>query len=104
MREALALLAVLRQSADEGCVAAIERLVAEAPDYQLSRINVLDFACRHGLDEERMIAAFLHAARIGLFELSWNVLCPGCCGLLGATGTVERGRGEEYNSRRWAAH
>ena len=73
MREALALLAVLRQSADAGCVAAIERLVAEAPDYQLSRINVLDFACRHGLDEERMIAAFLHAARIGLFE------CRGTC-------------------------
>jgi hypothetical protein len=26
----------------------------------------------------------LHAARLGLFDLSWNVLCPGCGGLLGA--------------------
>jgi Family of unknown function (DUF5939) len=82
MSEASALFAVLRQSANAGCVAAIERLVADAPDHQLSRVNVLDFAGRHGLDEEKMIASFLHAARIGLFELSWNVLCPGCGGVL----------------------
>src|SRR6478735_1404258 len=103
MREALALLAVLRQSADAGCVAAIERLVAEAPDYQLSRINVLDFACRHGLDEERMIAAFLHAARIGLFELSWNVLCPGCGGVLDANATLKSVRADQYNCALCAA-
>ncbi len=103
MSEALALLAVLRQSADAGCVAAIERLVAEAPDYQLSRINVLDFACRHGLDEERMIAAFLHAARIGLFELSWNVLCPGCGGVLDANATLKSVRADQYNCALCAA-
>ena len=103
MSEALALFAVLRQSADAGCVAAIERLVADAPDYQLSRINVLDFACRHGLDEEKTIAAFLHAARIGLFELSWNVLCPGCGGVLDATATLKSVRSDEYNCALCAA-
>jgi class 3 adenylate cyclase len=103
MSEALALFAVLRQSADAGCVAAIERLVADAPDYQLSRINVLDFACRQGLDEEKTIAAFLHAARIGLFELSWNVLCPGCGGVLDATATLKSVRSDEYNCALCAA-
>ena len=49
----------------------------EAPDHQLSRINVLDFARRHGLDEERTIAAFLHAARIGLFEHVVERAVPG---------------------------
>ena len=103
MSEALALVAVLRQSADADCVAAIERLVADAPDHQLSRVNVLDFARRHGLDEEKTIAAFLHAARIGLFELSWNVLCPGCGGVLDANATLKSVRADEYNCALCAA-
>ncbi len=103
MSEALALVAVLRQSADADCLAAIERLVADAPDHQLSRVNVLDFARRHGLDEEKTIAAFLHAARIGLFELSWNVLCPGCGGVLDANATLKSVRADEYNCALCAA-
>jgi class 3 adenylate cyclase len=103
MSEAPALVAVLRQSADADCVAAIERLVADAPDHQLSRVNVLDFARRHGLDEEKTIAAFLHAARIGLFELSWNVLCPGCGGVLDANATLKSVRADEYNCALCAA-
>src|SRR5258706_2656042 len=96
MSEAQALFAVLRQSADPDCVAAIERLVADAPDHQVSRINVLDFAQRRGLDEEKAIAAFLHAARIGLFEMSWNVLCPGCGGVLDANATLKTVNRDEY--------
>jgi len=103
MSEAPALFAVLRQSADGDCVAAIERLVADAPDHQLSRVNVLDFARRHGLDEEKTIAAFLHAARIGLFELSWNVLCPGCGGVLDVNATLKSVHAEEYNCALCAA-
>jgi class 3 adenylate cyclase len=103
MSEAQALFAVLRQSADAGCVAAIERLVADAPDHQLSRINVLNFARRHGLDEDKTIASFLHAARIGLFELSWNVLCPGCGGVLDANATLKSVRADEYNCALCAA-
>src|SRR5262249_21152868 len=39
-----------------------------------------------GLDPERAIATLLHAARLGLFDLSWNLLCPGCGGV-GNAGT-----------------
>src|SRR3954453_4382106 len=66
----------LRSSADEAAVAAIEQLVREAPDHALYRRNALAFAARNGLDEEPVITALLHAARLGLFELAWNVLCP----------------------------
>jgi class 3 adenylate cyclase len=103
MSEAPALFSVLRQSADAGCVAVIERLVAEAPDHHLSRINALAFARRHGLEEEKTIAAFLHAARIGLFELSWNVLCPGCGGVLDTNATLKSVHAEEYNCALCAA-
>ena len=58
--------AVLRQSADAGAVAAIERLVHDAPDSELSRINILDFAQTHHLDEERdLFPAVLASAQPG---------------------------------------
>ena len=96
MSEIEALFSVLRQSADADFVAAIERAVRDAPDRELCRINVLDFAAKHGLNEESALAAFLHASRLGLFELSWNVLCPGCGGVLDASATLKTVDREEY--------
>jgi len=96
MSEAQALFSVLRQSAGSDAVTAFERLVRDAPDYRLARINALDFAKREKLDEERTIAMFLHAARIGLCEMAWNVLCPGCGGVLGANASLKTVRSEEY--------
>ena len=103
MSESEALLGVLRQSADADCVAAIERAVAAAPDRDLCRINVLAFAAKNGLDEECAIAAFLHAARLGLFELSWNVICPGCGGVLDASSTLKTVNHDEYTCTLCAA-
>ena len=80
MSEARDMFALLRQSADGKAVDAIERLVAEGRDHQLCRVNPLAFAARNGLDDEATIAAFLHATRIGMFDIAWNVLCPGCGG------------------------
>ena len=97
MSEAQSLFVVLRRSADPIVAAAIERLVEEGTDRQLSRINALDFANRNGLDEEKVIAAFLHASRLGLFEMSWNVLCPGCGGVLDANATLRTVHEGEYN-------
>jgi class 3 adenylate cyclase len=96
------LFAILRQSADPDSVAAIEALVRDAPDRALCRVNVLDFAGKGGLDEERAIAAFLHAARLGLFELWWNVLCPSCGGVLDASLTLKSVNKEEYHCA-WCA-
>jgi class 3 adenylate cyclase len=96
LSETYALLSALWQSADTDATAAIERLVRDAPDHKLCRINVLDFASKNGLDDERVIAAFLHAARMGLFELSWNVLCPACGGVLNANATLKTVRHGKY--------
>jgi hypothetical protein len=63
---------------------------------------VLDFAAKTGIDEERAIAAFLHAARLGLFELSWNVLCPSCGGVLDASTTLKSVNKAEYHCA-WCA-
>jgi hypothetical protein len=95
--EAVALLALLRQSIDPSVAAAIEALVRDAPDRALCRVNVVDFAIQHELDAEQTIAAFLHAARLGIFELSWNVLCPGCAGVLDESATLKTVDQEEYS-------
>jgi class 3 adenylate cyclase len=96
MSETADLIAILRQSADEKVTDAIERLISDAPDRQLCRINALAFAQKHGFDEEKAIAAFLHAASIGLFDISWNVLCPGCGGVLDTNATLKTLQREQY--------
>ena len=103
MSEAKDLFALLRQSADGGVVDSIERLVAEAPDHQLCRINPLAFAAKNGLDEEATVAAFLHGTRIGMFDIAWNVLCPGCGGVLDAATSLKSVNREEYNCALCAA-
>src|ERR1700722_335513 len=97
MSEAEPLFSALRQSTEPKAAAAIERMVAEAPDLALNKINALALAAKEGLDEERVIAALLHAARLGLFEMSWNVMCPGCGGVLDANTTLKTLNQAEYS-------
>jgi len=96
MNETASLFAMLRNSVDGPVADAIERLIGEGSDRELCRVNTLAFAGRHGLDEERTIAGFLHAASIGLFEISWNVLCPGCGGVLDTNASLKTVLKEEY--------
>ena len=96
MSESEALFSALRRSADNKVVTALEHVLREKPDHALNRINVLDFADQHALAEESVIAAFLHAARIGMFDLSWNVLCPSCGCVLEAAAALRFVRQEAY--------
>jgi class 3 adenylate cyclase len=97
MSDIQAQFSVLRQTADPAVADAILRLVEQGKDHELNRVNVLDFARRTGLDEERVISGFLHASRLGLFELTWNVLCPGCGGVLDAHSTLKSLRHDDYH-------
>jgi class 3 adenylate cyclase len=87
---------VLQQTADPAVADAIRRLIESGEDHELNRINLLDFSKNAGLDEERVIAGFLHASRLGLFDLTWNVLCPGCGGVLDAHSTLKSLRHDDY--------
>jgi len=90
------LFSALRRSAKPKPASAIEKLITDAPDCELCRINVLVFAARHHLNEEDVIAAFLHGARLGIFDMSWNILCPGCGGVLDSGATLKTVRQTEY--------
>jgi class 3 adenylate cyclase len=103
MSEAQPLFEMLRQSAQPTVVDAIEQAVRDAPDRKLNRINPLAFAASHKLDEEQTIAGFLHASHIGIFDLSWNVLCPGCGGVLGANASLKTVHSDAYTCSLCAA-
>src|SRR5665213_1240205 len=97
MGDAESLFPVLRRTAEPGAVAAIAELVANGSDRDLNRVNTLAFARKHDLDTEHVTAAFLHASRIGLFEMQWNVLCPGCGGFLDANASLKTIHQDIYN-------
>ena len=97
MDEGDALFGVLRQSADPDAVRAVEHLVRQGLDEELAHVNALSFAASRNLGEEKVIAAFLHASRLGLFEMSWNILCPSCGGVLDSNATLKSVRQEDYH-------
>jgi class 3 adenylate cyclase len=97
MSETETLFAALRQSQDVEAVALLEHLVRDAPDHALNKINALALAAEAGLDEERVIAALLGAVRLGIFEMSWNVMCPSCAGVIAANTSLKGLNRAQYN-------
>jgi class 3 adenylate cyclase len=102
MSETETLFAALRQAADEAVVDMLERMVREAPDHALNRMNPLDLAkaftgAKAGVAEERVIAALLHAVALGLMEMTWSVMCPSCAGVLSANKSLKTLNRAQYN-------
>ena len=57
-------------------ISRFETLVRSGDDLSLYRINPLAFARDRAISEAESIDLFLHATRSGLFEMSWDVVCP----------------------------
>ena len=97
MSEAETLFAALRQSASDDVVDMLERMVRDAPDHALNKMNAPDLAAREGLAEGRVVAALLNAVALGLFEMTWNVMCPSCAGVLSANKSLKTLDRRQYN-------
>src|SRR6187431_2040205 len=97
MSETETLFAALRQSSDEAVVDMLERMVRDAPDHALNKMNALDLARTSGIDEERVIAALLHAVALGVMEMTWSVMCPSCAGVLSANKNLKTLNHAQYN-------
>jgi class 3 adenylate cyclase len=97
MNQAETLFVALRQLADDDVVDMLERMVRDAPDHALNKMNALDLAAREGLDEERVIATLLNAVGLGIFEMTWNVMCPSCAGVLSANKSLKTLNSAHYH-------
>ena len=65
-------------------VSAIEQLaswVRTGDEQDLARIQIRERARTWGLAEDELLRTALHATRLGMLELSWDVVCPHCRGV-----------------------
>jgi class 3 adenylate cyclase len=88
-----------RAGAEPPIAAAIERRVEAGEEYQLVRIDPLQFAAEHQFDPDRTIDAFVHGAKVGVFEMVWDMLCPGCGTVLDESKTLKAINHESYPCR-----
>ena len=71
---------LLAAGAEPRVIAALAAYVTSAEDRELQRMRPYELADRWKLSRHETLRAFLRATRLGLFNLSWNVLCPACRG------------------------
>jgi hypothetical protein len=57
-------------------ISKLEGLLPSDDEAGLHRVNPLAFARERGVIESEAIDLSLHAARAGLFQMGWDVLCP----------------------------
>ncbi len=57
-------------------------------DWQLLRLNPIAFAAENGFEAAESIDLFVHATKVGLFDFSWNQICPSCGALVVRHGSV----------------
>jgi class 3 adenylate cyclase len=54
------------------------QILGALQNWDLHWINPIDFAKKYNFSPEEMIHLFIHGAKIGLFDFSWNIICPTC--------------------------
>ena len=69
-------------------ISKFEQLIREGDDLSVYRVNPLAFAHDRAIGEAESIDLFLHAARCGLFDMNWDVLCPQSGMVLDSFGTL----------------
>ena len=62
-------------------VDALLGLVRDGDPADVSRLQPRGLAHRWQLSEKAVLSCFLHATRVGLLDLSWDVICPHCRGV-----------------------
>jgi len=75
---------------------AFGKALTELDDWGLYRINPIRFATDRGMDPDETVNLFVCAARIGLFDLSWDLICPACSGLLDTAQVISQFNRESF--------
>lgn len=73
--------ALLARGLDPTSVESLITLVTTGDELDLDRIAPLEIAHTLGVDERTLVETCLHATRVGLLDMRWEVLCPHCRGV-----------------------
>jgi class 3 adenylate cyclase len=59
-------------------ISKFEAFIRTDDDWALFRVNAFVFAEERGIPEDDAVELLVLASKVGLFQMSWNLLCPGC--------------------------
>jgi class 3 adenylate cyclase len=59
-------------------ISKLETFIRSAPDFDLFRVNPVQYAVERSVTEAEALDLFLHATKVGLFEMDWHIVCPHC--------------------------
>lgn len=74
---------LVAEGCDRGLVEKLIDWIRTADDLDIYRIQIRERARAWSVDEDALLRVALHATRAGLFELSWDIVCPHCRGVTG---------------------
>lgn len=72
------------KSWDPHVLSTLETTIRTADDYDLFRINPIRYGGAAGLSDADAIELFVHASKVGLFEMDWQLLCAYCPQIAGS--------------------
>lgn len=78
-------------------VQTMEKILGNANEMELFRINPIKFSEAHGLPLDAALDFFIHGAKIGLFNFEWNMLCPSCGGVTNSHHNLGDMKQKEYH-------
>ena len=70
-------------------VTELETLIRTGDDFDLFRINPLRYSAETGTEESETIDLFLHAAKVGLFDMDWLIVCGSCANVFNSFRKLE---------------
>lgn len=56
-------------------ISKLETFIHSAPDFDLFRVNPVQYAVERSMAEAEAVDLFLHATKVGLFEMDWHIVC-----------------------------
>ena len=59
-------------------ISKLETFIRTADDYDLFRVNPIQYGSARGMSESEAIDLFVFASKVGLFEMDWQLLCAFC--------------------------
>ncbi len=71
---------IIRQGTDASLMARLEDFLERADELSVQRIRPYALADRWQVDRRAVLEMFLRATRAGVFDMSWDLLCPSCRG------------------------
>lgn len=65
----------------ENIIEHLTRTIQESDDFDVARLQVKRLACEWNFDVDEVLRLFLHATRLGMLSMTWDVVCPHCRGV-----------------------